>query len=164
MTRVNKIERRERCSQAARRGTAVFFLDLLLNAVLCRSLQPELQSHKRLSFRRFEFPNLSREHRQPKARLGIGWTPGKRLRPTSSETYLQSSAGRSTRRCPFTGTFTTGLALSTLSLRSSMLGSLAARCLSRKNQKRKLREFPGKRTTKGQNGLPMRVAGLPSPA
>jgi len=26
MTRVNKIERRERCSQAARRGTAVFSL------------------------------------------------------------------------------------------------------------------------------------------
>src|SRR5438552_14706189 len=82
MTRVNKIERRERCSQAARRGTAVFFLDLPLNAVLCRSLQPELQSHKRLSFRRFECPNLSREHRQPKARLGIGWIPGKDRKST----------------------------------------------------------------------------------
>src|SRR6266436_3892837 len=62
------------------------FLDLPLNAVLCRPRQPELQSHNRLSFRRFECPNLSREHRQPKARLGIGWIPGKRLRPTSSET------------------------------------------------------------------------------
>src|SRR5947209_5613963 len=43
-----------------------------------------------------------------------------------------------------------------------MLGSLAARCLSRKNQKSKLREFPGRRTTKGQNGLPMRVVGKPA--